>query len=72
MPNDCEARKDTMEKSLVTEVCLEKALTEVASKISQAVLSLHKNENLTLKHRKGNLFYFLKQHFVFVLCYIIF
>lgn len=52
-------------------MCLEKALTEVAPKISQAVLSLRKNKKLTLKHKERKLF-FLKQHFVFVLCYIIF
>lgn len=71
MPNDCGAKKDTVQKSLANRSVFGKG-TEVALKIPQAVLSLHKKEKLTLKHREGKLFFFFKQHFVFVLCYVIF
>lgn len=60
-------KKDTIQKSLGNRSVFGKG-TELVLKISQAVLSLHKKEKLTLKHREGKHISFFKQHFVFVLC----
>lgn len=45
-------KKDTIQKSLGNRSVFGKG-TELVLKISQAVLSLHKKEKLTLKHREG-------------------
>lgn len=67
MPNDCGAKIDTVQKSLGNGSVFGKD-TEVALKISQAVLSLHKKEKLNLKHREGKHISFFLSNILYLFC----